>query len=386
MRVLFQYFKGGGGGLSNIILLLKALARSYPQDHIDIVCLGSSELCSLGELPNIGIVAYGGKRSQEIERLFLGFGGLNRIAKERRADIIWSQNLGSYLRTSVPQVLSVNNAYQTCSWELTRHHPGNRFHVAALRWFFRKSLRVSDGVIVQTPAMGECVKMISGAPELLEISPKAVENAEDVVNKPLPAEVLRQFESGPKKQACTFLYVGTYFPHKNHKTLIKAFDILASEGANIRAVFTLGRAEAAALGGGKAGRLIESGYLLPVGWTEKASLKALYEACDACLMPCILESLSSAHLEAMQWGRPQIVSDLPYARDLCGDAAVYAAALDPADWAQKIKKLAADESLRKNLIAAGRERMKLYPRTWAEAAEKVHAFLEKVLESSKNGH
>ena len=379
MRILFQYYKGGGGGLANIILLLKALARQYPQDHIDIVCLKSSELCSLSELPNVEILPYGGRKGQEIERLFLGFGGLNRIAKERQADIIWSLNLGSYVRASVPQVLSILNLYQVCSWSDVSYHPQNRFHVAVLRWFFRRSLRVSDGVIVETPIMSEYVKKTPGAPKLIEIAPKAVENTDDVTNEHLPLNIRQKLENSLGKQPFTFLYVGTYFPHKNHITLIRAFDILAGEGINTRAVFTLGTDELITCGGEKARKLIESGYLVPVGWIEKPYLRALYEACDACLMPSVLESLSSAHLEAMQWSKPQIVSDLRYARDLCGEAAVYANAENHVDWAQKIVKFISDENLRKSLVNAGRERMKLYPQTWAEVAAKVHSFLEKVL-------
>jgi hypothetical protein len=37
-------------------------------------------------------------------------------------------------------------------------------------------------------------------------------------------------------------------------------------------------------------------------------------------MPSKLESLSSSHLEAMSWSVPQVVSDLPFARETCGIA------------------------------------------------------------------
>lgn len=384
MRILFQYFTGGGGGLANIILLLQAISKQFPQDHIDIVCSRSSTLNSLGTLPNIKVLSYGGNKHQEIDRVFLGFCGLNRIARERESDIIWSLNLGSYVRTHVPQVLSVNNPHQVYPWEVTRYHPDSPFNVAALRWFFRKSLRVSDGVIVQTPIMGDYVKRISGAPDHIGVVPKAVEKTQDVVPEALPADITKMLKEGLGENAFTFLYVSTYIPHKSHKTLIDAFHILATEDVKVRVIFTVGVDELIAFGGQKARRLVESGHLIPVGWTEKAYLRALYDACDACLMPSVLESLSSAHLEAMQWSKPQIAADLPYARDLCGNAALYVSAKDSVAWATQIKGFMLDNVIRIKLIEDGHARMKQFPATWAEVACKVHAFLEQTIDNYKS--
>lgn len=379
MRILFQYFTGGGGALSNIILLLQALSRQFPKDHIDIVCSKSSDLHSLGTLRNIEILSYGGNRYQEIDRALLGFGGLRRIARERHSDIVWSLNLGSYVRASVPQVLSVNNPHQVYPWEVTRYHPDSALNVAALRWFFRKSLRVSDGVMVQTPIMAEYIRQISATQNQIEVVSKAVENTDDVSPESLPLNVQKKLEGGLGKHAFSFLYVSTYTPHKNHKTLIEAFDILANKGVNVRAIFTIALDELIACGGEKARMLAASGHLVPIDWMGKAHLRALYDACDACIMPSVLESLSSAHLEAMQWGKPQITADLPYARDLCGNAAVYVSAENPKAWADKIQEFMSDTALRAKLIEEGAGRMKQFPATWAEVAHKVHAFLEKIV-------
>ncbi len=383
MRILFQYFTGGGGALSNLILLLKALSKQFPQDHIDIVCSHNSDLKTLGSIPNIDIVVFGGSRHQEIDRAFLGFWGLKRIAGERKADIIWSLNIGSYARSSIPQVLSVNNAYQIYPWDVTCYHPDNRLNVAALRWFFRRSLKVSDGVIVQTAIMEDYVRKTIGAPKFIQVVPKAVENSDDVDHCPLPSLQQKMFECGLGKDVFTCLYVATNTPHKNHKTIIDALDILAIERVNVRVVLTLSQDELLVIGGEKALRLIQKGHLVPIGWTQKNYLKSLYGACDACLMPSVLESLSSAHLEAMQWGNPQITSDLPYARELCGDAAVYVSAEDALGWAQNIRRLIADPKLRQQLVRSGYKRMKLFPATWSETANKVHSFFGEIIDQSK---
>ncbi len=153
MRILFQYFNGGGGGFSNVILLLKSYAREFPQDELIIVCSEDSELNQLSGFPNVTMVGVPRGRFQEWTRLVLGVNGLRKFAKQYQADIVWSLNLGSYLRLPVPNLLGLNNAHQVYPWEVTRFHPRSRLRVALLRLFFRLSLRVADAVLVQTHLM-----------------------------------------------------------------------------------------------------------------------------------------------------------------------------------------------------------------------------------------
>jgi glycosyltransferase involved in cell wall biosynthesis len=381
MRILFQYFTGGGGGLANIMILLRTLANTYPQDQITVVCSQSSELKQLDSLPNVDVVFFGDGGNQELERLRLGLGGLQEIVRKVRADLVWSLNLGPYLKLNVPHVLSVNNAHQIYPWAVTRYHPKNPIFVAGLRWFFRNTLRVSDGVIVQTPLMGQYVAALSKGRQQIKVLSKAVENTSDVQPLALPAEMQAMISGGLGPKAFTFLYVATAMPHKNHRTLVEAFDLLKASGVNARVLLTITLDELRAMGGEKAVGLVESGHVVPLGWTKKPHLKALYDACDACLMPSVLESLSSTHLEAMQWGKPQIVADLPYARDLCGDAVMYVAAESPEAWGQKIEVFASDQALRQDLTSKGFLRMREFPATWTEVAHQARAFLVRILET-----
>lgn len=370
MRILFQYFSGGGGGLSNIILLLKTLSRIYPQDQILVVCTPNSGLSSLSALPNVEMIYYGGDRHKEVDRLLLGYFGLKKLVEQYRVDVVWSLNVGTYTRLKVPHVLSVNNAYQVYPLdEVAHYHPRSRFTLIFLRTFFQKTLRLSDAVILQTPLMRDYVQKISRAPASYVV-PKAVERDEDEEVEALPPEMIAVLDS--KKADLTFLYVATNSPHKNYQVLIDTFDILLTRSISAQVVLTISFDELILLGGDKAKRLIDAGYIVPIGWVKKQHLKSLYLAVDACLMPSVLESLSSAHLEAMMWGKPQIVSDLPFSRDLCGDAAIYVHATDPNQWAESIQELAGNTVLQQELIRFGLERMELFPKTWDDVARQIH--------------
>ncbi|MBH1971466.1 glycosyltransferase family 4 protein [Moraxellaceae bacterium AER2_44_116] len=375
MRIVFQYFTGGGGALSNIMLLLQTLSKLYPQDSIIVVCSNKSDLHHLNVFSNIEVISYdAGDLHQEIDRLMLGYVGLKKIASQYKADIVWSLNIGSYVKLDVPHVLSVNNPYQVYPLEdVVQYHPKSRFNLLVLRSFFKKSLCLSDAVIVQTPIMGRYIGQIKDAPTTYVV-PKAVERDEDVRVDPLPEEMKSILEN--RKGFFTFLYVSTSSPHKNHKTLIDAFELLANQVVGARVVLTISHDELIKIGGGKAQKLVDDGYVIPIGWVKKQHLRSLYDAVDACLMPSVLESLSSAHLEAMEWGKAQIVADLPYARDLCGGAAVYVAPEFPSKWAETIMEFIPDDTLRQNLVMRGREQMQLFPKTWDEMARQIHKVFE----------
>jgi glycosyltransferase involved in cell wall biosynthesis len=365
----------GGGGLSNLTILLRTMARHHPEDSIEIVT--SAQFPGLEDTPNIRIHRIRVSGVQEIDRMLLSIRLLPRLLRAANADVLWSVNLGPYIKPNVPSVLSVNNAYQVYPWKVSRYHPGgSRIRVAMLRWFFRRSLRVADNVMVQTPLMGEYVRATKGAPARVFVAPKAVERDGDIQPKPLPEAVTRTLEAGLGRSAFTLLYVSTWMPHKNHITLLRAFSELAQRKIKVRLVLTVTEQEILSAGWAGSAALLESGYVVAMGWIEKAFLRSLYVASDGCLMPSHLESLSSAHLEAMQWGRPQIAADLPYARDLCGAAAVYVPVENWRAWSREIERLRDDERLQRDLVTAGYRQMNQYPASWAEAAETVHRVLE----------
>jgi glycosyltransferase involved in cell wall biosynthesis len=370
---------GGGGGLSNLTVLLRTIARQHPEDSIEIVTSPSARFSALQDTPNIRIRRVRVTGVQEIDRLLVSVWLLPRLVRAGNSDVLWSVNLGPYMKLDVPSILSVNNAYQVYPWNVSRYHPGSRIRVAALRWFFRRSLRLADAVMVQTPGMGQYVRAISGAPRSVYVAPKAVEQESDIQSEPLPAGVVRLLESGLGRSVFTFLYVSTWMPHKNHITLLKAFSELAHRKIPVRLVLTVTEREILSAGWAGSAALLEAGHVVATGWIEKPFLRSLYNSCDGCLMPSHLESLSSAHLEAMRWGRPQITVDLPYARDLCGPAAVYVPADDWNAWVSEIDRFRQDEGLQQQLVRAGYEQMRQYPASWTEAAEIVHRALETTL-------
>jgi len=211
------------------------------------------------------------------------------------------------------------------------------------------------------------------------IIPKSVEVDHDVVFEELPIPIRNRLNRCSARPEVNWLYVATPTPHKNHLILIRAFEMLRGRKEAHRLVLTIDEATAVQLGGESARQLIDAGLLVALGWINKSHLRSLYSNCDGCVMPSVLESLSSSHLEAMEWKVPQIVADLPYARDLCGEAAVYVNPYDAEQWVGAILSLSEDQALKKRLIEEGSKRMKQFPASWTECAERTRLFLSSII-------
>ena len=66
-----------------------------------------------------------------------------------------------------------------------------------------------------------------------------------------------------------------------------------------------------------------SSSILNVGPLKQQDLFGYYRHCQALFLPTLLESFSGTYLEAMQFGSPILTSDLDFARQICGDVAMY---------------------------------------------------------------
>lgn len=364
MKIMFQYFYGGGGAVENFYCLLSALICKGDQKHqFIIVCDKSSKLCDLNKYDNVTIHHPKDLIVKELSRLYLGCIGFKKLVKYYNPDLIWSLNLGSYTKLNVPNVLSLNNAHQVYPIEHTKSHPGSRFRVMLLRFFFRVSLSKSDLLITQTETIANYVKLINSKKEIAVV-PKVAEVGMD--SEELNDITKQQLEDLP---GVKLLYIATSYAHKNHVVIIDALDELINEGEDVSLILSISNDEAIQIAGIKAKNLIGKGILLCLGWVEKSTLKNFYDMSDICLMPSKLESLSSSHLEAMSWSVPQIVSDLPFARETCGNAALYANPDSSSLWVKEIRELISDESLRGFLINQGHKQLEKYPKDWGEMAQ-----------------
>tara|TARA_R110002049_G_scaffold72490_2_gene187212 strand:+ start:249596 stop:250723 length:1128 start_codon:yes stop_codon:yes gene_type:complete len=87
----------------------------------------------------------------------------------------------------------------------------------------------------------------------------------------------------------------------------------------------------------------------------------LYRDSHICFVPSILETFSATYLEAMATRTPIVACDLDFAREICGDSAVYFEPSSANDAAQKIFDLLGSPSRMKRQQDAGVQRLAMLP-------------------------
>ena len=112
--------------------------------------------------------------------------------------------------------------------------------------------------------------------------------------------------------------------------------------------------------------LTRTGNVFPLGFVSDDDLAALFGKALCFAFPSRTEGFGLPLLEAMVHGAPIVTSDCASMPEVCGDAALYAPPDQPAVWLERIRRFAADDALRRNLIARGRARYKRF--SWREGA------------------
>jgi glycosyltransferase involved in cell wall biosynthesis len=91
-----------------------------------------------------------------------------------------------------------------------------------------------------------------------------------------------------------------------------------------------------------------------------AHLRALYSGALAFTFPSLYEGFGLPPLEAMAHGCPVLCANTSSLPEVCGDAALYADPYRVGDLAEKIDALLRDESLRRELVQKGKERVQRF--------------------------
>jgi glycosyltransferase involved in cell wall biosynthesis len=109
------------------------------------------------------------------------------------------------------------------------------------------------------------------------------------------------------------------------------------------------------------------------GYVPDAVLPAMLSATWGLIYPSLYEGFGLPALEAMACGAPAVVTALTSLPEICGNAALYVDAHDPADLAGTMRALAADPVLRSEQARRGIERAAMF--SWDRAGARMDAIL-----------
>lgn len=233
------------------------------------------------------------------------------------------------------------------------------------RWLFARNLSSVSKVIVQTPVMKAN----------LEASYPQVCGRLVLIPQPAPAWVLGQQPVGtPTPGALSLFYPAAGYPHKNHR-LLPLMNACGGDATVLRKItVTLSATEYEPL------RNI--GWINNAGRLEPDACLAMYRKAHGVFFPSIAESSPLPLAEAMVLGLPVICSDLPYARWMCGEEAIYFNATDPSDAWRAINVLHTRSSA--GWQPDWSRALTKFPRDWSEVADRFLALLDESAEKSRS--
>ncbi len=223
------------------------------------------------------------------------------------------------------------------------------------RWLFRRNIQYVSIFIVQTEAMKS--SLIDSYPE--------IKNRIRVVAQPAPQWLISsqlkrtKFNGGTKSESgLSLFYPAASYPHKNHRILseidqsttwpISELVLTVSENLNPNPSLS---------------------WIQCVDKLEPEGVLNAYRSADALLFLSLSESFGFPLIEAMWVGLPIICPNLPYARTLCGNQAIY---FDPRNVAS-LHSAIVELSERRNTgwwpdWSANLEKV---PRDWNEVADSM---------------
>lgn len=349
------------GGLAVGRNVISSLGRVRPEHHYGLVMPRNVGYESADFPPRAECFYFDRRGGWTRQFLFETF-ELPRLATAFRPQRVWGLGNFGLRRAGCPQAVLIHKAHYVYGAEFQQRE---RFRYRVLnsigRWRLRRSLPATSLVFCQTRTICEHFRKSYRFAGRVSVMPSAVSELTmkgDARARPAVFERLRG--------RFVLLCVSMYYAHKNLEILV---DLMLQHGEALGDVTILLTVAAdqhpAAVGLMK--RLDDprlGDRLINVGPIDPSEVAAYFSYSEGLILPTLLETFGLPYLEAMQFERPILTSDLDFARDVCGPAARYFDPHDPRSVREAILELKGSAARREELVAAGRTRMTSFFRDW----------------------
>jgi glycosyltransferase involved in cell wall biosynthesis len=296
-----------------------------------------------------------------------------RQVRAFKPDVVWSLGNFGLQRPLAAQAVILRNAHRVYAPAWLPPKPWyRRARAAVLRRRLQKSLPATQLVFCQTEAMarrfreayrfdGHVALMPNGVSRFVESGP---------LRKPEVFERLRD--------RFVLFCLSKYYIHKNLEVLVDLFREHVEALADVAVITTINGGE-----GKRAARFLRSlrhprvrDHILNVGTIPQVQVGDYYRHCDAFILPTLLESFGP-YAEVMRFKTPILTSDLDFARDICGPAALYFDPRDTVSIRDAILQLRDSPALRRELAERGTHRYEHHFDDWetivANAMRRIEA-------------
>jgi glycosyltransferase involved in cell wall biosynthesis len=368
-----------GGAATHLPNFLDTAGRRCPNDTF-IVCVNSE--WHLPALPaNVRLVDAGALRNRLAHAAWDQW-GVARVAVRERADVLLSLLNFGPIRPPVPQVVLERNPVYFCPFYLAALGGVRAVEVSATRALAHAVMRTARRVVTPSAAMRDMIRACCPdlPPEKFRVIPHGFGEAAFRGTSVLPDETAAGMTGST---GVRLLYVSHAASYKGIELLLEASRLLRDDVALQSTTWLTIAPEDWPAGFPRYVSFIHQHGLEArvrlLGRVPHGAVHRIYEAADVFVYPSLCESFGFPLVEAMASGLPIVAADLPLNREMCGDAALYYAARDPAEMARTIARAARDEALRAGLRAAGQARARQF--SWDDHVDGVMAVVREAAET-----
>ena len=274
-------------------------------------------------------------------RLEMQAAALDHLLEKERIDILWSLEPLNY-PVKIPFITPV--------WDL-QHIQQPWFPELNINGYWSKREKINQTVLKRAS------RIIAGTSiGKTEICDSYGVPQHKVAIIPFPApSVEDKLEVEKSREALVIFYPAQFWPHKHHITLLRATKRLSQILPKIKIVFTgsdKGNLEFVLANIRQMG--LET-FVEVKGFVSESELDRIYRECDVVAFPSLFGPDNLPPLEAMAYGKPVVVADVPGAREQLGDAARYFPPLSAENLAAELEAVAKLDSDISAMILKGHD-------------------------------
>jgi len=218
-------------------------------------------------------------------------------------------------------------------------------------WYFKKAIKNAKGIITDSKRIRE---------EILKDFPK-IEFKIKVIYPFIDDKFLDKVNNRNQCQRIItddyILFVGSRKKHKNLSRLVVAFNSIKDIFPYLKLVIAGKKDSNKDNIGLLKEKLNIQEKLIEIISPDDEKILCLYRYAKVFVFPSLYEGFGLPPLEAMAYGIPVIVSNIPVLKEICGNAAYFVDPYSSESIAQGIYKVLYDDNLKESLIEKGKKRI-----------------------------
>ncbi|MBI5754375.1 glycosyltransferase family 4 protein [Candidatus Peregrinibacteria bacterium] len=253
-----------------------------------------------------------------------------------------------------------------------KHLPGvysfSQFHY--LNWSTKFAVKKATKIIVPSEATKQdLIKYYNCPKDKIVVIPHGFSEPKSVNDEKIMNEsvIFKYFDI--RKNDPYILFVGRLESKKNLPKLVEAFAKFQEKNPDYRLILAGKRG----VGFEKIVKIVNKSSLahkvIMPGYITEEEKAVLYKNCKFFVFPSLYEGFGLPILEAFYYGKAVLCSNTSSLPEVGGEAVHYVDPNDVEEMAAGLDKLASDEKYAENLVARGRERLKLFD--WEKVAKKT---------------